>query len=167
MLKVSSGENDVPPCFGKYFDAKSAECVGGYDAAYYEDGTHTRPRCDFVSACSAKIQASKNATAHSLVPTSSLVRPPTHFNQPNAPITSTGYRPPGYVPQQAPHYWQHNAGVPQYGIPQYLTIREPISGQGLGLRLLTEAARSIGKSLGHTIAHFFDVEVFGGKPPGP
>lgn len=47
-----------------------------------------------------------------------------------------------------------------YGMPQYLTNREPIEGRGLLVRLILEVIRSVGKASGHTIAHFFDVEAF-------
>lgn len=163
MLKANTTENAVPSCFGKYFESTSAECVGGYDATYYEDGTHIRPKCDFVSSCSTRMQATRNVN---IVPTTSLVRPATQFNQPAVPVPVAGYRPPTYAPITPPGV-QHNVGVPQamavnYGIPQYLTVREPSNGRGLGKRLAIEAGRSILKSLGHTIAHFFDVETFGG-----
>jgi hypothetical protein len=63
--------------------------------------------------------------------------------------------------QQSPHpqYMSNN-----FGIPQYLTVREPYTG-GFGARLARESLRSILKSIGHTFAHFFDVEIFG-PPPG-
>jgi hypothetical protein len=48
-----------------------------------------------------------------------------------------------------------------YSMPQYLTVREPANGQGLVKRLGKEVMRSMGKSFGHTLAHFFDVEPFG------
>ncbi len=47
-----------------------------------------------------------------------------------------------------------------FGIPQYLTVREPHTG-GFGVRLARESLRSVLKSIGHTFAHFFDVEIFG------
>jgi hypothetical protein len=72
-----------------------------------------------------------------------------------------------------PQQWQHGAQqmMPiNHYMPQYLTARQPVvPGQSMAKRLLIEAGRSIGKSLGHTIAHFFDVEIFGAggnKPNG-
>jgi hypothetical protein len=50
-----------------------------------------------------------------------------------------------------------------FGIPQYLSVREPHTG-GFGQRLVRESFRSMLKSIGHTFAHFFDVEVFGPPP---
>jgi hypothetical protein len=47
-----------------------------------------------------------------------------------------------------------------YGMPQYLTVREPVNGQRLFTRLGVEVLRSMGKSFGHTLANFFDVEMF-------
>lgn len=54
-----------------------------------------------------------------------------------------------------------------YGLPQYLTVREPVTGGALMKRLGVEVIRSMGKSFGHTIAHFFDVEIFTRRDDGP
>ncbi len=51
-----------------------------------------------------------------------------------------------------------------FGIPQYLTVREPTTGGNFGQRLVRESLRSMFKSLGHTFAHYFDVEIFGPPP---
>jgi hypothetical protein len=59
-----------------------------------------------------------------------------------------------------------------FGIPQYLSRREPQTSGGFGTRLARESLRSALKSIGHTFAHFFDWEIFGshddggGNPPG-
>jgi hypothetical protein len=52
-----------------------------------------------------------------------------------------------------------------FGIPQYLTVREPQTGRNFGQRLFSETVRSMLKSIGHTFAHFFDVEIFDNRPP--
>jgi hypothetical protein len=104
------------------------------------------------------------------VPASNLTRPLTQFNAPVAPRPT--WQPP--VPQQQgmvqqPH-WQGNTTQMQpvnYYMPQYLTVREPmVPGQSMAKRLLIESFRSVGKSLGHTISHFFDVEMFNNRGKG-
>lgn len=149
-------ESDRPPsCFGKQWSNSAKECTGGLDATYTgEHGGHIRPPCDYQEACSSRTQAGK------IVPTSNLLRP------------NTSTPGPGW---QQPRTWQpswnnHNTAPQQpqahfptnYGIPQYLSVREPVN-QPRGRRFLVELLRSLGKSAGHTIANFFDMESFSGK----
>lgn len=178
MLKTNQTTKTVPNCYGLQFDRNAPECVGGNDAAFTdEDGGHVRPACDMVSACSTRCQANRQHAGQAVVPASSLYRPqapPTTFTQPNV-TAAQPYRPPMYPGQQtqgyppvhaAPSQYHPQGGLAQlvpvnYSMPQYLTVREPATGQGLLRRLGTEITRSMGKSFGHTLAHFFDVEPFG------
>lgn len=161
---------EVPRCFGKEFLPSASECVGGHDMAFNDDhGGHLRPPCDFVSTCSARTQALKNSR---FISPQSLVRPPTSFHTSN--YASTPYSPPTtsqpqhhqYPPVSASGGFQQMMPV-NYGLPQYLTVREPVTNGTLMRRLGVEVIRSMGKSLGHTIAHFFDVEVFTRREDGP
>lgn len=169
---MNQPQDKLPVCFGQTFDRNAPECMGGHDPAYTDDdGRHVRPPCDVASSCSIRAQASRQTTPTQVIPPANLVRPPTAFTQPSSPAQM--YRPhfqQGYpqhvatvAPVAAPHY---PPGAPQMMpmnsyMPQYLTAREPVNGQGLPKRLGLEMLRSIGKSLGHTIAHFCDVEIFG------
>jgi len=175
MLKTTYDTEEKPNCFGKLYSSSAPECIGGHDPAYLneENGSRVRERCNFTSSCAAHMQAYRNAGNTVHVPVSNLTRPVSSFTPTNPAV-----RPPWSPPQQyqhpaAPQQWQHGAQqmMPiNHYMPQYLTVRQPaVPGQSMGKRLLIESARSIGKSLGHTIAHFFDVEVFGNggnKPNG-
>lgn len=177
MLKLNHTTEEKPQCFGKLYVSTAPECIGGHDPAYLneENGSRVRDRCNFAAPCAATMQAYRNAGNPVHVPLANLTRPVSAFTQ-------AGPRPPWGPPQVQPaqpiqHYqqpqwqqqqpqWQHGAQqmMPiNHYMPQYLTVRQPATpGQSLARRLLIESGRSIGKSLGHTIAHFFDVEVFGG-----
>jgi len=175
MLKIDQVVAERPHCFGKEYDSTASECVGGHDPAYSDPdkpGSRVRPRCDFVSTCAVHMQANRQINRqeqrypNGFVPATNLTRPSTQFNPPVA------QRPPWSPPgQQGPMvqqpHWQGN-GQPRYYMEQYLTVRQPVnSGQSLGGRLFWESVRSMGKSLGHTISHFFDVEIFGNGRQGP
>lgn len=54
-----------------------------------------------------------------------------------------------------------------FSIPQYLSVREPVTSGGVMKRLSWEVFRSMGKSIGHTLSNFFDSEAFGFRPPPP
>ena len=179
MLK---NQAEIPKCFGELYDASAKECTGGFDSAYKaENGSHIRPRCDFVTPCSAKSEKQQQQ----IIPTSHLLRAqqPQHQTQfstsggaaspyqrptlPTAPPTRTygGYQ----QPTQQPPPYPHQVGVQQmvpvnFGIPQYLTTREPHTSGSFPKRLGLELVRSMGKSLGHTLANFFDTEILGHKP---
>lgn len=175
MLKKTDSEN--PPCFGKNYDRNSPCCEGGHDPTYRdpEDGSHIREECDHKSACAARTNLSKQTAP--LIQANSLNR-----NQP-----STTYAPAATSYQQ--HHSTHYAAQPpappwvnrqvthappvgmaqmvqvNYGMPSYLTVREPGgTGSYMG-RLMREMGRAIGKSIGHTIAHAFDVDTWSGNPP--
>lgn len=172
MLKQNHEAEQPPNCFGKMFDGKSPECVGGHDPAFYNKdasskyyGTQNRDNCDWVSSCSSRMQATQQ-----VIPISNLTRPQTaspfatKFNPPTASPPVQPWRPPQHYTQ--PHLQQGNHMMAtNFGIPQYLTVREPHTG-GFGARLMRESLRSVLKSIGHTFAHFFDVEIFGSPPPG-
>jgi hypothetical protein len=173
MLKNNYTTEEKPNCFGKMYAASAPECVGGHDPAYLneENGTRVRDRCNFASSCAAQMQAYRNAGTPVHVPVTNLTRPVTSFT-PTSPIARPPWAPPPQAPVQ-PQHWQHSAQqmMPiNHYMPQYLTVRQPvIPGQSMAKRLLIESGRSVCKSLGHTIAHFFDVEIFGpggNKPNG-
>lgn len=176
MLKLSQvAADELPKCFGKKFESTAPECVGGNDPAYDdEEGGHNRPRCDMLSSCAARTQALASRGSEQIVPVQNAVRPSTTFSPPAT--VAQPYRPgyPQHVQQHAaypthvqPQYMHPQVGMPQmvpvnYAMPQYLTVREDTTnGQGLMKRLGLEVLRSLGKSAGHTIAHYFDAEMFG------
>lgn len=154
MQKVS----DQPPsCYGKMWSGTEKECVGGLDATYTdENGRHIRPPCDYQESCSVRTQAGRN-----VVPTSNLTRPnPTTTSQswqPNRSWQQSSWNNQQHHIPNNPHSFPTN-----YGIPQYLSVREPVH-QPRGRRFIVELLRSMGKSAGHTIANFFDLEVFSTK----
>lgn len=48
-----------------------------------------------------------------------------------------------------------------YMMPAYLTMPEPVHpDEGIGGPLVRTLFRSVGKSLGHSLAHFFDSTIF-------
>ena len=157
---------DRPHCFGKMYDSGAVECMGGHDPAYSdpETGSRIRKRCGFVSPCSIRMQADRNAARPGFVPAQNIVRPPGY-----PPPTRPPWAPPIVHPQQ--QQWQgdqhqHNQHPANYYTPTYLTVRQPmVEGQSMGKRLAIEAFRSVLKSLGHSISHFFDNEIFGATPP--
>ncbi len=175
MLKDQ--QPDMPQCFGHLYDSRAKECVGGFDIAFTgENGSHVREKCNWTTACSARVQAKQQ-----VIPTSNLLRAhQTQFQTTNAPApsytrpslpTAPPLRPYGAPPPNVAPAYGHpqHVGMQQmvpvnYGIPQYLSVREPSTSGGLSKRLGRELVRSMGKSLGHTLANFFDTEIFGHKP---
>lgn len=177
MLKQNHEVDSPPVCFGKHFDGSSPECTGGHDPTFRNDdeqsrnyGTQIRDTCDWVQSCSGRMQAARN-----FIPVNGLVRPPpqpassyaTNFTKPNTPVAPRWTPPQPYTPS---HLQQQHHGAPlmstSFGIPQYLSVREPQTSGGFGTRLARESLRSMLKSIGHTFAHFFDFEIFGPPPPG-
>lgn len=159
MLKVSEEGETLPECFGKSFDRNAIECVGGHDPV--QGGM--REACGAQSRCSVRSQAGRHGaeTAAAIVPINHLVHRP--------PVTT--FVPPAVRPAQPvyggsqPHGYSPAAGIQQmvpvnYGMPQYLSVREPADGRGLAMRLGVELLRSLGKAMGHTFANFLDSEVF-------
>lgn len=180
MLKINN-ENKPPDCFGLSFGATDPLCIGGYDPIYTDSaGGHTRRACNFASACASRTQAGGNQAApQNFVPVGQLVRPHTTVTPPTAtrpPYPSYGHPAPrpstyGQLPQQQPPM-QHlpgmaNVPIGHYSMPQYLTVREAPDSGHVVRRLSFELLRSMGKSFGHTLANFFDFEMFGTprRPP--
>lgn len=185
MYKQNSEADSAPSCFGDpaWFDRSSPECMGGHDPAHFNQNasspnfrTQIRDTCDWVQACASRAQAKQH-----LIPVTNLTRnqPPaapqspwaTKFNPPSTPQPSQAWRPPAAPQPYTPPHLQHGAQmIPvNFGIPQYLSVREPQTSGSYGERLFIESLRSMLKSIGHTFAHFFDAEVLGrsgrGDPP--
>lgn len=59
----------------------------------------------------------------------------------------------------------NNVPTGHYTMPQYLTVREAPDSGHVVKRLSFELLRSMGKSFGHTLANFFDYELFGTPRP--
>lgn len=180
MLK--SYDDKTPSCFGSLFDPNAKECMGGYDVAFTDGhGGHVRSQCDYVGTCSQRVQ--QNRSAPKLIPPGSLVRPHTTFSgpqaytRPTAPSLPTAGTPPGPRPwsppsQHLPQGYPPQSGLQQmmpvnFSIPQFLTVREPVTSGNVVKRLSWEVFRSMGKAIGHTLANFFDSEAFGFRPPPP
>jgi hypothetical protein len=175
----------TPNCFGDLFEDTATECVGGFDAKWTDGpgGSRIRPMCDFVDACSKRVHERK--AGPQIIPTSSLLRPQPHTSFGTSPPTS-GYQsytrpaapqrawsPPSQQqappPQYAPNQYQHQSHFAgHYGIPQYLSVRQPVNSGPIVERMWWEVLRSVGKAIGHTLANFFDSEIFGRHGgPGP
>lgn len=182
MLKSQPGQ--APNCFGDLFNKDAKECVGGFDLKWTGDaGNHYRPRCDFVDDC-ANATHTKQA-APQVIPVGNLIRPQPHtafgapsgYGRPPPPPAPTGPTPmqsrawgvPTQQQQATPYQGQHPTHFAgHYGVPQYLTVRQPVNSGPIMERLFWETIRSMGKSLGHTLANFFDSEIFGRHGgPGP
>ena len=71
---TTTRKDDLPSCFGKDWDRNVPECAGGPENGYIhpKNGSHVREQCNFFTSCGARTQA-RNM---SLIPTSSLLRPP-------------------------------------------------------------------------------------------
>lgn len=169
---MTTSTDAIPTCFGQHYEP-IPECVGGFDIALNGGKGGIRERCNYVSACSVRTHAANNAAA--VIPASSLVRPhptpftaPSGYSRPSLPSSVPARMNPmerTWVPPHLQAPPQHFSN--QYGVPPYLTMRQPDSTGGVLRRMLFEIVRSMGKSIGHTIAHFFDVEIFGIRPQQP
>lgn len=167
----------TPECFGKMWSSEASECAGGYDPFFVgPNGTKTRPRCDFYESCKTRTVVARanqqQRVAGSLVPPQALVRPP-------APISpyqqQTQYQPAPYVPrpiqQQPPpqpqqYTYPHVVMPPvqmmptSYAMPAYLSTPETRQeDESFWHPLGREIFRGLGKALGHSLAHFFDVTI--------
>jgi len=158
----------LPKCFGDtdLYDPKNAECAGGYDPSFYEEGSHVRPKCATFEACGSHCRA-KNAinrvggAAALTTPSRSVtVLQSNKKGQPQHIAVSQ----PTFVTaeqlqaQPAPILVANQMMPVNYGMPSYLSVLEPErKKKGKKWKSLTsEVGRSIGKSVGHSIAHFFD-----------
>jgi hypothetical protein len=178
VLKSQAEQRERPSCFGDLFDKTAPECVGGFDAKWTGGvgGSRIRPMCDYVDDCS-QVTPRRH---QQLIPTENLIRsqPHTSFGtsspsgyvrpppvptpmqqRPWGPPSQQQAQPPPQHYQQQHHYGPHFSG--NYGIPQYLTVRQPSNSGPIIERMWWEVLRSMGKSVGHTLANFFDSEVFG------
>jgi len=180
---VLKNQTSQPPsCFGELFDKTAAECVGGFDSKWSGvGGSRVRPVCDFADSCARTVSDKQ----HQVIPTSSLTRPQPHtafgnstpsgYQRPTVPAqpTRTWEPPSQHQPQQQQRYatqpYQHPSHFSgHYGIPAYLSVRQPSNSGTIVERMWWETLRSMGKAIGHTLANFFDSEVFGRfGGPGP
>lgn len=174
MLK--SPTEPPPSCFGKLFDNTAVECTGGFDANWTGGvgGSRIRPVCDVFDACGSKTYATKQ---QQVIPASNLIRPQPHttfggsnappgYARPPTPLQQRPWAPPSQQVAQAPPHYPQSYQQPahfatHYGIPQYLTVRQPVNSGPIVERMWWEVFRSIGKAIGHTLANFFDQEIFG------
>lgn len=159
----------LPKCFGdtELYDPKCAECAGGYDPSFYEDGSHSRPKCATFEGCGSHCRA-KNAISrvggskHLATPSRSVTVLQTN-GKPGKGQPLVGPQPVFVTSeqlqaQQAPVMVANQMMPVNYGMPAYLSVLEP-KRKKKGKKwksLSSEVGRSIGKSLGHSIAHFFD-----------
>jgi len=165
--------DELPDCFGdpKLYDPKCTECRGGYDPSFTEDPGHIRPKCAVFEACGARSRAKLASGGLSHY---STVQP----QRPERPVTLTGKQgtpgalvpvnqqaqqvqfvhPQNLQPVQAPVMVPAQMMPVNYGVPSYLSVLEPKRlKKGKKWKSLTcEVGRSIGKSVGHSIAFFFD-----------
>ena len=79
-------------------------------------------------------------------------RPQVQYTTPSAPA----WAPAQHAPAAPVHGYQQMMPV-NFQMPGYLTVREETTGGSILWMLLREILRSIAKSIGHTLAHFFDV----------
>ncbi len=156
-----------------------------------EAGTHVRRPCMFFDACGTKLQASRMEPARALLDSKSLVRRtdgiptlgpakeqsqtaafverfahslaqsaiPTYMQQSNQ---KTIHLPPQQVPQYQPPVGYQAMMPVNYQMPGYLTVPEVRHSDESFWQLLGRTIlRSMGKSIGHSIAHLFDTVPLG------
>lgn len=168
-------DTEIPSCYGLHYEAHATECEGGTDPTYDNgNGGHTRPPCDFRRQCASKTRL--RAAGYD-VPTHRVARPAEHSTAPSgytswqerrrereleyaAKEAAAKRQEPPHVHVHLPDGFQRQqqaVGANPYGIPQYLSMREDLS-RSTTQRLGAEVGRSMVKSLGHTLAHFMDIE---------
>ena len=185
---VEGWNPQCPSCFGGADPTFTHEVTG----------SHVRDRCVFFAPCGSVVQAKRMETARALIDPKSLVKPifpqPTPPAQPSPPMAG---QPPSFMGQfgtalirqqqaaaqqqaQAQQMW---AAPPQgayphmayqqmmpvnHHMPSYLSTPELVEPGGFWRMMGMTVFRSMGKSVGHSVAHLFDTIPLGiPKPPGP
>lgn len=185
MLGHVKGErmaDELPECFGdpNVHDAKDPECKGGYDPSYTESPDHIRAKCGVFEACGARARAKEAAIkAQNTAARYQQTQNRPSYQQPQSrPVTLSNYSrsasvqapqpqqqqqptfvaPQNLQPQQAPVMVPAQMMPVNYGMPSYLSVLEPKRmKKGKKWKSLThEIGRSMGKSIGHSFAFFFD-----------
>lgn len=166
-------------CFGKFWEEKNPECVGGPDPMYTHPftGSKVRDRCDFYEQCGRAHNANEaQKKLQSLIPTANLIRPQPTYQVPAAPMPQPSRVQQMFQTPQKPTFQplQQYAQQPQpaplaapqqfypavyhpvqtlqpYETPSFLSILEPADqNTPLWRRVLTEALRAACKgSLQH------------------
>ena len=175
--------SDKPCCFGIQpvqrgegiqWDPSDTTCAGSKDSSGRPmrtiSGDEIDPPCSFFSACGEDLRRNNLISADALTrrtipqPISRQV-PVTTLPQRGAQQQVQGYQTrtvaPApqvrYVDQPTQQQWANFQPMAvNYKMPAYLTELEPDRLDNKWPSLFSEAARSIGKALGHSIAHFFD-----------
>lgn len=166
--------DELPNCFGdlKLYDPKCAECAGGYDPSFTESPSHMRTKCAVFEACGAQVRAKGAADRvkaafqptqpYAPTRTVTLSKGPMPQSVPvqmaQTPQQVQFVSPQNLQPAQAPVMVAAQMMPVNYGMPSYLSALEPKRmKKGKKWQSLTcEVGRSIGKSVGHSIAFFFD-----------
>lgn len=174
---------EPPICFGKEWEAAAPECNGGPDPKWTnpKTGSHVREKCQYFYECGARKGASP--AKETIIPAAQLIRPiplpaPVAPPRPEVDLKEFLQRQQqlksladlqalsaqrSYAPQapQQPAFVQHGQApspVNPYSVAPYLTTPEQRAPDGTVWGVLArETVRSMGKSVGHTIAHFFDI----------
>lgn len=174
---IQPTKEEMPSCFGKYWDRNAPECCGGPDPSYKneETGSNVRTACTVFQLCGTRTSAMRvEGLARGAEEEVRRVKEePKPFNySPRPPgvqsAPTLGHRPftlpqPQVVQQFAPPpqpqpgpYAAQNYQL-NYVMPGYLShaeVQQP--GESPWSVLFREIIRAVFKSIGHTTAHFFD-----------
>jgi len=162
------GSEKLPKCFGDgaLYDPKCKECAGGYDPSCTDNPGHIREKCGVFEACGAQCRAKTAAAKLASYPSVQQQSPVFSGSSVSRQIPvqmSPQYQRSSFVSYQNPQVHTPIASSAQmmpvnYGMPSYLTVLEPkrMKKNKKWKSLSCEVGRSIGKSIGHSIAFFFD-----------
>lgn len=188
---IERQNESLPRCFGTKWDDKSPECTGGLDPTFTDPdtGSHIRERCSFFNPCGARVQAAKMQQlipVSQVVRPPQTQQPPappagmmqSQFDkiqqltsqvqqlqqvvqQQNAQMARQGTASAFIHPMQAAVHPIQMLPV-EYKMPGYLTVPEPRGKNSTVWAMLGRSvARSALKSVGHTLAAFWDTTPLG------
>jgi len=129
-------DDDKPTCFGKHWDPKSTDCIGGLDPAYTDPvtGSHIAPKCSFHDICKSRVLLSRTGVqpTPTIIPIDRLKQA-----QPQQPL------PPQYRQPQTPQplYYPTQNTYQQQRVPVQPPVQpmQPGPAQATDLQRLTEA----------------------------
>jgi hypothetical protein len=157
-------------CFGKYWEERNPECMGGPDPMYTHPitGSKQRDRCDFYEQCGRTFRANNaQQRLQNLIPTNNLIKNqgvqiPVQHNQPQTRVPQPAYQPPPrpayqaalqqYAPpppptafptQYYPAVYHPTQLLQPYETPSFLSVLEPDDPKvSIWRRVFTESVRA-------------------------
>jgi hypothetical protein len=154
----------LPRCFGTEFDLEDKQCTGGHDPEYTdpETGKHEHEKCDLFDGCKAEMMCGAHGAQVKQRLETELKAAKAELKQiKETACGTTTTKASTSTMQRRDTQITHGSGMPvDYRIPQYLSKLEPQRHNRKWTCLGAESARSAGKAIGHTLAHFFDTVSF-------